>query len=128
VQECVVVTHATSYDVLVGGAILYPLGVTLDFWEEIPHCRPRWQTRNNCKDFLLVIFIKGKTRKSNKSINLASLHVCHIMMLQQQHFDLLPTLMVQGYQHSLTNNITLLEAQDLDKIGPTNLVILGWSC
>ncbi len=50
------------------------------------------------------------------------------MMLQQQHFDLLPTLMVQGYQHSLTNNITLLEAQDLDKIGPTNLVILGWSC
>jgi hypothetical protein len=29
-----VVTQATSYDVLVEGAILYPLGITLDFWEE----------------------------------------------------------------------------------------------
>jgi hypothetical protein len=27
-------TQATSYNLLVVGAILYPLGVTLDFWEE----------------------------------------------------------------------------------------------
>ncbi len=30
----VVVMQATLYDVPVGGAILYPLGITLDFWEE----------------------------------------------------------------------------------------------
>jgi hypothetical protein len=30
----VVVTHVTSYDVLVGGVVLHPLGVTIDFWEE----------------------------------------------------------------------------------------------
>ncbi len=29
-----VVTHATSYYVLVEGVVLYPLGVTIDFWEE----------------------------------------------------------------------------------------------
>jgi hypothetical protein len=37
-----VVTQATSYDVLVRGAILYRLGVTLDFWEETPYYQPRW--------------------------------------------------------------------------------------
>jgi hypothetical protein len=26
------VMQATLYDVMVGGAILYPLGITLDFW------------------------------------------------------------------------------------------------
>lgn len=31
------VTQVTSYDVLVGGVVLYPLGVTLDFWEEIAY-------------------------------------------------------------------------------------------
>jgi hypothetical protein len=29
-----VVMQATSYDVLVGGVVLYPLGITLDFWEK----------------------------------------------------------------------------------------------
>jgi len=31
------VTHVTSYDVLVGGVVLYPLRVTIDFWEEIAY-------------------------------------------------------------------------------------------
>jgi hypothetical protein len=35
------VTQATSYDVLVGGVVLYLLGVTLDFWEEIAYYQPR---------------------------------------------------------------------------------------
>jgi hypothetical protein len=30
----IVVTHVTSYDVLVGGVVLYPLGVTIDFWKK----------------------------------------------------------------------------------------------
>jgi hypothetical protein len=34
-QVQVVVTHATSYYVLVGGVVLYPLGVTIDFWEKM---------------------------------------------------------------------------------------------
>jgi len=33
-QVQMVVTHATSYEVLVGGMVLHPLGVTIDFWEE----------------------------------------------------------------------------------------------
>ncbi len=33
-QAQAVVMHATSYDVLVGGVVLYPLKVTIDFWEE----------------------------------------------------------------------------------------------
>jgi hypothetical protein len=36
-----VVTHATSYDVLVRGVVLYPLGVTLDFGEKTIYYRPR---------------------------------------------------------------------------------------
>jgi hypothetical protein len=36
----VVVTHATSYYVPVGGVVLFPLGVTIDFWEEIIYYRP----------------------------------------------------------------------------------------
>ncbi len=33
----VVVTQVTSYNVLFKGVVLYPLGVTLDFWEEISY-------------------------------------------------------------------------------------------
>jgi hypothetical protein len=32
-----VVMHATSYDVLVGGVVLYPLGVAIEFWEEVAY-------------------------------------------------------------------------------------------
>jgi hypothetical protein len=39
VRAQVVVTHVMSYDVLVGGVLLYPLGVTIDFWEEILYYR-----------------------------------------------------------------------------------------
>jgi hypothetical protein len=45
-------------------------------------------------------------------------------MLWQRHLDLLPTLVVQGYQHSLPNNIILLGVHDLNKIGLVDLVIL----
>jgi hypothetical protein len=29
------VTHATSYDVLVGDVVLYPLGITIDFGKRL---------------------------------------------------------------------------------------------
>jgi hypothetical protein len=37
------VTNATSYDVLVGGIVLYLIGFVLDFLEEIVFYRLRWQ-------------------------------------------------------------------------------------
>jgi hypothetical protein len=49
-------------------------------------------------------------------------------MLQQRYPHLLPTWAIQGYQRSLTSNITLLGALDLARIGPINLVISGWLC
>ncbi len=39
-QAQVVVTQATSYDVLVGGVVLHPLGIPIDFWEEITYYCP----------------------------------------------------------------------------------------
>jgi hypothetical protein len=60
-----VVTHVTSYDVLVKRTILYPLGVTLNFWEKIVYYRPRWQIGNSCKVFLQITFIRGHEGKSN---------------------------------------------------------------
>jgi hypothetical protein len=38
-----IVTEAKSYDVLVGTTVLYPMGFTLDFWEEIASYRLGWQ-------------------------------------------------------------------------------------
>jgi hypothetical protein len=52
----------------------------------------------------------------------------HIMMLQQQHPKLLLASMIQGYQHTFLNKITLLGEQDLDMIKPVDLVISRWLC
>jgi len=58
-----VVTHATSYDVLVGNVVLYPLGVTIDFWEEIAYYCLGWQTGASHKASLPMRFIGGASRK-----------------------------------------------------------------
>jgi hypothetical protein len=34
------VTHVLSYDILVGGTILYPLTITIDFGEETAYYYP----------------------------------------------------------------------------------------
>ncbi len=52
----------------------------------------------------------------------------HVMMLQQRYPHLLPTLAIHGYQHSLLNNIALLGAPNLARIGPIDLVFFGWLC
>ncbi len=65
------VTHATSYDVLVGGVVLYPIGVTIEFWDETSYYHPNWQTRVSHKASLPLTLIRGQARKSNKSIMLA---------------------------------------------------------
>jgi len=38
----VVVTTAKSYDVLVGGAVLYPMGFQMDYWTETTTYQPGW--------------------------------------------------------------------------------------
>jgi hypothetical protein len=63
-----IVTEAKSYDVLVGSTVLYPMGFTLDFWEETASYRPGWQAGDGCKasltrcqldifEFLLAILL-----------------------------------------------------------------------
>ncbi len=44
------VTNLMSYDIFVWGIILYPLGVTLDFWEETTYILPIKMT-NKTQDF-----------------------------------------------------------------------------
>jgi hypothetical protein len=44
-----IVTEGKSYDVLVGMMVLYPMGFTLDFWEEIASYRPGWQAGDGRK-------------------------------------------------------------------------------
>ncbi len=39
----VVVTATESYDVLVGGVVLYPMGFQMDYWTETTTYRPGWQ-------------------------------------------------------------------------------------
>jgi site-specific DNA-cytosine methylase len=41
---------------------------------------------------------------------------------------LLAKLAIQGYQQTLPLNIALLGAQDLARVGPIDLVIVGWPC
>ncbi len=48
-------------------------------------------------------------------------------IISWQHYpNLLPTLIVQGYQCALLNNIILLKTLKLVRFGPTNLVISRW--
>jgi hypothetical protein len=49
--------HVTSYDILIGGMVLYPLDITLDFWEEIAHYQLKRQIGNYHKVSLLMKLI-----------------------------------------------------------------------
>jgi hypothetical protein len=62
--------HVTSYDVLVKGVLLYPLGVTIDLWEETACYCLGWQTKVNHKASLVMRFIRGQVGKFNKLIML----------------------------------------------------------
>jgi hypothetical protein len=53
-----IVTEAKSYDVLVGTMVLYPMGFTLDFWEEIASYRPGWQAGDGRKAQLSARFVR----------------------------------------------------------------------
>jgi hypothetical protein len=53
-----IVTEANSYDVLVGSTVLYPIGFTLEFWEETASYRPGWQAGDGRKASLPARFIR----------------------------------------------------------------------
>lgn len=50
---------AMSYDVLIGGAILYPMGCTLDSWKEIVSYILGWQSKDG-KSVHLSIYSIGR--------------------------------------------------------------------
>jgi hypothetical protein len=56
-----IITEAKSYDVLVGSTVLYPMGFTLDFWEETASYRPEWQAGDGRKASLPARFIRVLT-------------------------------------------------------------------
>jgi hypothetical protein len=51
--------------VFVSGGILYPFRITMDLWMEIVYYWPGWHTKDNCKDFLPITFIRGHVGKSS---------------------------------------------------------------
>jgi hypothetical protein len=53
-----IVTEAKSYDVLVGMTVLYPMGFTLDFWEEIASYQLGWQVGDGRKAQLPARFVR----------------------------------------------------------------------
>jgi len=55
----VVVTTAKSYDVLVGGVVLYPMCFQMDYWTETAAYRPGWQSGDGRMSHVPVRFIYG---------------------------------------------------------------------
>jgi hypothetical protein len=55
----IVVTVAESYDVLVGGVVLYLMGFQMDYWTETMAYRLGWQSRDGRMSQVLVRFIYG---------------------------------------------------------------------
>ncbi len=66
VRAWVMVMHVTSYEVMVGVEVFYPLGVTIDFWEKTAYYHSSCKIRISCKVSLLVRFMGRQVGKSNK--------------------------------------------------------------
>jgi site-specific DNA-cytosine methylase len=62
----------------------------------------------------------------NETVRRVSL--CHLALLMRRYLELLPRLAIQKYQRALPSNIALLGVQDLARVGPIDLVIVGWPC
>ncbi|CAM6036937.1 unnamed protein product, partial [Sphagnum compactum] len=63
---------AESYDVLVGGAVLYPMGFQMDYWTEVATYRPGWQSGDGRMSQVLVRFISGVRPRGSPPKVLAS--------------------------------------------------------
>jgi hypothetical protein len=71
VRAQIVVTHVTSYDLLIKRVILYPLGITIDFSKEIAYYNLGWQIRTSGNPSLPMKLIEGQVKKSNRFTMLA---------------------------------------------------------
>ncbi|BBN20457.1 hypothetical protein Mp_Vg00130 [Marchantia polymorpha subsp. ruderalis] len=67
-----VVTSAESYDVLVGGVMLYPMGFRMYYWTETAAYRPGWQSGDGRLSKLPVRFISRDRPLGSSSAVLAS--------------------------------------------------------
>ncbi|OAE19981.1 hypothetical protein AXG93_1765s1040 [Marchantia polymorpha subsp. ruderalis] len=67
-----VVTSAESYDVLVGGAMLYPMDFWMGYWTETDAYRPGWQSGDGHLSELPVRFIARDRPLGSSSAVLAS--------------------------------------------------------
>jgi hypothetical protein len=54
--------------------------------------------------------------------------LCHLALLVWRYPELLPRSAIRGYHRALPSDIALLGAQDLARVGPIDLVIVGWPC
>jgi site-specific DNA-cytosine methylase len=52
----------------------------------------------------------------------------HLALLMRRYPELLSRSAIRGYQWALPSDIALLGAQDLARVGPIDLVIIGWPC
>jgi len=68
----VVVTAIESYDVLVGGAVLYLMGFQMDYWTEITTYRPGWQSGDGRMSQVPARFIYGAQPRRSPPEVLAS--------------------------------------------------------
>ncbi|PTQ40682.1 hypothetical protein MARPO_0038s0037 [Marchantia polymorpha] len=68
-----VVTSAESYDVLVGGAVLYPMGFRMDYWTETAAYRPSWESGDGRMSELPVRFISQDRPLGSSPAVLASI-------------------------------------------------------
>jgi hypothetical protein len=55
----VVVIGVESYDVLIGGAVLYPMGFQMDYWTRTMAYQPSWQFEDGWVSQVHVRFISG---------------------------------------------------------------------
>ncbi|BBN08355.1 hypothetical protein Mp_4g10890 [Marchantia polymorpha subsp. ruderalis] len=70
-----VVTSAESYDVLVGGAVLYPMEFRMDYWTETEAYRPGWESDDGRMSELAVRFISRDRPLGSSPVVLASIAV-----------------------------------------------------
>jgi hypothetical protein len=67
-----IVTTIESYDVLVGGVVLYLMGFQMDYWTETTAYRPGWQSGDRRMSQVLVRFISRVRPKGSPPEVLAS--------------------------------------------------------
>ena len=53
-----IATQAESYDVLVGAMVLYPMSLTIDFWNETMSYRLEWQASDRHQAIVHTGFIR----------------------------------------------------------------------